>query len=129
MTELIVQGAACRPNFGAAGRRRRTQVAIAMGVVACGLFLGFQVFHVAWPVRLLVGLPAAAGLISYLQVRRNTCVAHAATGSVEGEDFTLTKAEAQFAEASRKVAKTIYRDGVLGGLMAAGFGAMTGLLG
>jgi hypothetical protein len=68
------------------------------------------------PWRLSVGLPAAAAAISGLQVRRNTCVAHGATGSFEHEDFTTTKVEAAFAEASRRVAATIVRDGVLVGV-------------
>lgn len=93
-------------------------IAVALLAVMIGL-------DVAWPLRLLVGLPAGGAFISGLQVTRNTCVAHAATGSFEGEDMKLTKVDAVFAEASRKVARTIWRDGALGALAVALFAAAT----
>lgn len=123
MTDAIVEGAACRPNFSAAGRKRRTRFAWAGAGVSAALFVGLMVVGASWPWRLLVGLPVAMTVISGLQVRRNTCVAHAATGMIEAEDFTTTKADEEFAAASRKVAATIYRDGLLTGVAFALMGA------
>jgi hypothetical protein len=78
-----------------------------------------MVLGVRWELRLLLGFPAMTAAISGLQVTRNTCVAHAAAGTFEHEDFSTTRADAALAEASRKVAKTIYRDGVLTGAAVA----------
>jgi len=112
----VVEGAACRANISGPGRRRRATVSAVFGLISVGALVGAVVLGASWPWRLTIGLPAAAAAISGLQVRRNTCVAHAATGSFEHEDFTTTKVEAAFAEASRRVAATIVRDGVLLGL-------------
>ena len=112
-------------NFSAAGRRRRRSVAIASAVIALGLLAVMVYLDVSWPFRLLVGLPAGGAFISGLQVTRNTCVAHAATGSFENDDMSLTKADQVFAEASRKVAATIWRDGALGAIAVAALAAAT----
>lgn len=114
MSETFPEGATCRPNFSAAGRKRRRNVAIVGAVLAVGMMGAFVGFHVWWPLRLLVVLPAGAAFVSGLQVTRNTCVAHAATGMFEGEDMRLSKVDEVFAEASRKVAATIWRDSALG---------------
>ncbi|MFT3711595.1 MAG: hypothetical protein QM817_28495 [Archangium sp.] len=119
MSEAIMEGAACRANFSGAGRRRRRTISLVLSVVSVALFVTFMVLGVAWEWRLLVALPAMSAAISGLQVTRNTCVAHAATGTFEHEDFSTTKVDAALAEASRKVAKTIYRDGVLTGAAVA----------
>lgn len=113
MSEAIVEGAACRPNFSGSGRRRRLAIARAGFVITGVLFAAFIIIGAGWPVRLLIALPAMLGFVSYLQVTRNTCVAHAGAGTFEHEDFSVTKVDAALAEASRKVAKTIVRDGVL----------------
>lgn len=113
MSEAIVEGAACRPNFSGAGRRRRLNVARVAFVLTAALFAAFIVIGAGWQLRLLLALPAMLGFTSYLQVTRNTCVAHAGAGTFEHEDFSTTKVDAALAEASRKVAKTIVRDGVL----------------
>jgi hypothetical protein len=120
----IAEGAACRANISGPGRRRRTQFAVVLGVITAGGLVAMVLGHVSWPWRLLLGLPAAASVLSGLQVRRNTCVAHAATGSFEHEDFSTTKVEAQFAEASRKVAATITRDAVIVGAVFAVLAAL-----
>jgi hypothetical protein len=125
MSEDLVMGASCRPNFSGAGRRRRRNAAIAMSVVAVLMLVAFVALDVSWPVRLLLGVPVGGALISELQVRRNTCVAHAATGVIENEDFSTTKVEEEFAAASRKVAATIWRDGVIGAVAAAILSAAT----
>ena len=117
----------CRPNFSAAGRARRLRVAQIGALITVGLLVALVVTDAGWPWRLLVGLPAGAALVSGLQVRRNTCVAHAATGVFENEDFTTTKVEEEFAAASRRVAATIWRDAVLGMIAVALLSAATAL--
>jgi len=125
MSDAIVEGAQCRPNFSAAGRRRRARVAQIGAVVAVVLFVALALVHAPWPLRLIVGLPAGAAFISGLQVRRNTCVAHARTGMFENDDFTTTKVDEAFAAASRRVAATIWRDGLIGMVIVAGIAALS----
>ncbi|MCA2977728.1 MAG: hypothetical protein INH41_06180 [Myxococcaceae bacterium] len=111
----IPEGATCRPNFSAAGRRRRRSVAIGLTLFSVGVFAALVLLGAPAWARLLVALPAAAATAVGLQVTRNTCLAHAATGMTEHEDFSTTKADAAYAEVSRRVARTIYRDGLLVG--------------
>lgn len=120
----ILEGAVCKPNISFAGRKRRRRISIVMGVVSVGLLAAAVLFGVRWEVRLLIGLPVMMAAISGLQVTRNTCVAHAAAGTFEHEDFSTTKVDAALAAASRKVARTIYRDGVLAGVAAAALAAL-----
>lgn len=110
MSDTFPEGATCRPNFSAAGRRRRARVAWAGAVLAVLALAALVALGAPWPWRLLVALPAGAAFVSGLQVRRNTCVAHARTGRFENEDFTTTKVDAAFAAASRRVAAGIWRD-------------------
>jgi hypothetical protein len=91
-------------------------------------FAAFIEVGAGWPVRLLLALPAMLGFVTYLQVTRNTCVAHARTGTLEHEDFSVTKVDAALAEASRKVAKTIVRDGVLLGAFVTLFSVATAFI-
>ncbi|PZR09138.1 MAG: hypothetical protein DI536_23180 [Archangium gephyra] len=91
---------------------------VGAGITVVG-FAAAMVLQVPALTRMLVALPAFVTVICGLQVTRNTCVAHAATGSIEGEDFSLTKADAEFAAASKKVAATIYRDAGLGAAVVA----------
>ncbi len=128
-SSVLPVGATCRPNFSAAGRRRRTRIAVVLGIVTLATLAGVVVAGAAWAVRLVVGLPAAATLVTALQVTRHTCVAHAATGSIEGEDFSLAAADAAHAAASRRVARTIWRDALVGGALVAALAAATSLLG
>ena len=121
----IALGASCRPNFSGAGRRRRRNAAIAAAVIAALTLGAFIALDVSWPMRLLLGLPVGGAVISELQVRRNTCVAHAATGVFENDDMSTTKVDEDFAAASRKVAATIWRDGILAAVGAALLGAAT----
>ncbi len=120
--------AACKPNISGAGRRRRRQIGIALAVGAGALTAAFVVLRVAWYTRLFLFLPVAGAAISLLQVSRNTCVAHAAAGTFEHEDFSTTKQSADDAAASRRVAATIYRDALLLGAGAAVLAAATALL-
>lgn len=123
MSEDVILGASCRPNFSGAGRRRRRNVAIVMAIVAVVMLGAFVALDVAWPIRLLLGVPVGGAVISELQVRRNTCIAHAATGVFENEDMSTTKVDEEFAAASRKVAATIWRDGVIAAIGAAALSA------
>jgi hypothetical protein len=124
MEASLDSGAVCVPNITAAGRRRRQRFAIVtalIGVAGFGAALATDQGPLLRAVAL--GLPTAAGLASYLQVRRSTCVAHAYGGRVEHEDFSTTAAPPDQNAASRRVAGTILRDaalvGVLSGLAAA----------
>jgi hypothetical protein len=93
-------------------------VATALTLVTVALFVALLAAHASAWVRLCVALPAACAAIVWLQLRRNTCIAHAAAGTTEHEDFSATKVDAALAEASRRVARTILRDGLLFGLLA-----------
>jgi len=119
MNVPIAEGTACRANISGPGRRRRTQFSAVFAVIALASLVGVVAAHASWPWRLLVGLPTAMAVLSGLQVRRNTCVAHAMKGTFEHEDFSTTKVEEEFAAASRKVAATITRDGVIAGVVVA----------
>ena len=66
-----------------------------------------------WYLRALVFVPAGLAAISLLQVRRNTCVARAAEGTFEHEDFSRTPAPDEDVAASRRVATGIRRDSLL----------------
>ena len=123
MSEDVIVGASCRPNFSGAGRRRRRNVAIVLAIVAVVMLGAFVALDVAWPIRLLLGVPVGGAVISELQVRRNTCIAHAATGVFENEDMSTTKVEEEYAAASRKVAATIWRDGLIAAAAGAALSA------
>jgi hypothetical protein len=113
----------CQANIGAAGRRRRTRAAVATFAVGAGVLAWMMIAHVPAMWRLLLSLPIAMGTITGLQVTRNTCVAMASMGVVENEDFSTKPVEEELARASKRVAATIVRDGILvgvaGGLLAA----------
>lgn len=119
MSDAVIEGAVCQPNFSAAGRKRRRRVSLVAGVVAVVGLLAALWLHVPAGLRALVALPAAVSVLSGLQVRRNTCVAHAATGTFEHEDFTTSKVDAALAAASKRVAATIYRDALIVGALVA----------
>ena len=118
----------CVANIGKAGRVRRSRVGSVLVLLALGIAGWFIATHAPWFVRLSVFLPATAAAISLLQVSRNTCVAMAAKSVRENEDFTYTPVEKVLADASRKVASSIYRDGLLIGVGAALITALTTLL-
>ena len=121
----VVEGAVCRPNFSPAGRRRRRNMAIVSAVVAVASLMALVVTHASAPMRLVVFLPAAMSAVGFLQVTRNTCVARAMTGTFEHDDFSTTAADEADAKASRAVARTIQRDGMLIAAAAALFSAAT----
>jgi hypothetical protein len=125
----VPAGAACRPNISARGRRERTAIAW-LGVVATvAAFAATIAAATPWTTRLLVGLPAAGTAITALQVRRVTCVARAAEGTFEHDDRSRTKVSDEDAEASRRVARTIVRDGLLVGVVVAVLAAASAAVG
>ncbi len=119
MSDAVIEGAVCQPNFSAAGRKRRRTVSIVAGVFTVVALVASIWLQVAPGWRALIALPAAVSVLSGLQVRRNTCVAHAANGTFEHEDFSTTKVDAALAAASKRVAATIYRDALITGALVA----------
>ncbi|HET6148208.1 MAG TPA: hypothetical protein VFH68_11810 [Polyangia bacterium] len=83
---------------------------------------------VSWYWRALTALPAGLAAVSFLQVRRNTCIARAAEGTFEHEDFSRTKAPDAEVAASRRVAAGIRRDSALIGVACGLLAALTALL-
>jgi hypothetical protein len=117
--------AACRPNISGAGRRRRLRIGYIATVVSLGLLALFIARGSAWYLRALIFVPAGLAAVSLLQVRRNTCVARAAEGTFEHEDFSRTPAPADDVAASRRVAAGIRRDSLLIALASAILAAIT----
>ena len=117
--------AACRPNISGAGRRRRLRIGYVATVVSLGLLALFVARGSAWYLRALIFVPAGLAAVSLLQVRRNTCVARAAEGTFEHEDFSRTPAPADDVAASRRVAAGIRRDSLLIALASAILAAIT----
>jgi hypothetical protein len=111
MSETVV---ACIPNFSAAGRARRVLSARISAVGTVVLWGALLAVDAPAPALALLALPTGAAFVSALQVRRNTCVMHAATGNFERDDFSTEKVDAARAAASRRVAATIWRDALLG---------------
>lgn len=109
----------CKPNFSGPGRVRRLRFGWVMALAAVAMFVAFVLAHSSWYIRLAVFVPSAMAAVSLLQVTRNTCVAHAAKGTFEHDDFSTTKQSDDDAAASRRVAATIYRDALLVGVATA----------
>lgn len=120
--------ALCKPNFSGAGRARRLRIGWSLVAASFAVAVSTFVTAAPWYVRLVVFLPAAGAAVSLLQVSRHTCVAHAALGTFEHDDFTTTQQSAEDAAASRRVARTIYRDGLLIGVSCALLSAASALL-
>lgn len=118
----------CKPNINARGRRQRRVVGT-ISAILCGLlWLSFVRSGAPAMLRLSLFFPAAMTAVTLLQVRRNTCVAHAASGRREG-DRGLEEAPPDEVAASRRVARTIYRDGALIGVVVAALAWLTASLG
>jgi hypothetical protein len=116
---------ACRPNISGAGRRRRQRIGYVAIVVSLALLALFVARGTAWYLRALIFLPAGLAAVSLLQVRRNTCIARAAEGTFEHDDFTRTPATDDDVAASRRVAAGIRRDSLLIALACAVLAAIT----
>jgi hypothetical protein len=123
-----MDGAVCNPNISAAGRRRRRLVGYVASGIAAAMLAGFVVGHAGWWWRTLVFMPTTIAAIGFLQARRGTCVAHAARGTFEHEDFSTTKAPDDEVAASRRVAALIRRDALLFGFACAAIAAATATL-
>ncbi len=115
----------CKPNISAAGRRRRRLVGYVAAAITVTLLASFVTWHVAWWWRTLVFMPAALAAIGFLQASRGTCVAHAAKGTFEHEDFSTTAAPDDEVAASRRVAALIRRDAMIVGFVCAALGVAT----
>ena len=117
--------AACRPNISGAGRRRRLRIGYIAAALSLALVVLFVASGSAWYLRALVFLPAGLAAVSLLQVRRNTCIARAAEGTFEHEDFSRTPAPDDDVAASRRVAAGIRRDSLLIALASGILAAIT----
>lgn len=121
-------GATCQPNIAASGIRRRRQVGV-VGVVVALVGLGAAVAQgAAWYWRALVFIPVALAAFGFLQAERRTCVARAAEGVLEQEDFSRVPAPPDQLADSRRVAQTIRRDALLIAVGAALAAAATALV-
>ncbi len=123
-----MSGEVCKPNISAAGRRRRRLVGYVGTMVGVGLFAASVAWK--WPFywRATVFIPAVLAASGFLQARRNTCVARAAEGTFENDDFSTVKAPDDEVAASRRVASGIKRDILLIGLACAAFAAASALV-
>ena len=124
MSEAAV---ACRPNINAQGRARRRALAWIGSSFSMLMLAIFVEVGASGAVRTLVALPAMVAAAGFLQARRNTCVALAATGQREG-DTGLESVTAEESTASRRMAGTIVRDTVLVGLGAALIGVASAII-
>jgi hypothetical protein len=116
---MLVDGVPCRPNISPAGLRKR-RVFGSWNVAAAGLLAaGLVLIHARWFWCLGVFLPAALAAIGFLQASRKTCVARAAEGTFERDDFSKTAAPDDDVGRSRKVSSGITRDSILIGVAAA----------
>jgi len=110
-------GGDCPPNISKAGIRRR----IAIGVVSTGLTVllvaSLVVARARWFWSLSVFVPAFAAAIGFLQAGRRTCVARAAEGTFEHDDFSKTPAAEDQVIRSREVAAAIMRHSLLVGIV------------
>jgi hypothetical protein len=118
-------GEVCKPNISGAGRKRRIVVGWVSLAVSGGLLGAGVVLHWPWYARAVVCLPAAMAAVGFLQATRHTCIARAAEGTFENEDFSTTPAAADEVAASRKVAASIKRDALLIGLASGALAAAT----
>jgi hypothetical protein len=118
----------CRPNISPAGKRRRSRIGYLSVAVSLLLAGALVALRTPWYLRALVGLPAALAAVAFLQVRRNTCIARAAEGTFEHDDFSKTPAPPDEVAASRRVAAGIRRDAAIIGLLCAALVAASVLI-
>lgn len=115
-------------NIGLFGRRLRRRIGWALLAISVGL-AGWFLLHrppsTPWPWRLLVFFPLTGAVISLLEARRSTCIARAATGTIEDESGGTTPAPACDLPATRRAAAHIVRDAVIIGVLGT---AVLGLL-
>ena len=112
----VLDGVACAPNIGAAGRRMRRRFGQIGVVITVALTGAAMAFHWPWYARAVVFVPAALAAVSLIQARRHTCFRRAAEGTIEHDDGSTSPAPAADVAASRRVAVGIKRDALLWGL-------------
>ncbi|HVU49926.1 MAG TPA: hypothetical protein VHL80_04525 [Polyangia bacterium] len=115
---VMPDGSLCKPNISGAGIRRRFRLGAVAAVLAVALAASVVASRARWPWSLTVFVPAAVAAVYFLQAGRKTCVARAAAGTFEREDFSTTPADEDDAARSREVATKITRDSVLIGFAA-----------
>jgi hypothetical protein len=115
----------CKANISPAGRRQRIRFGRMSLVVSIALLVGLVALRAPWYWRLLLFIPASMMAVGFLQARRNTCIRRAAEGTLEHDDFSMTKAPDDEVAASRAVAGGIRRDMLLVGLLGAAIGVAT----
>jgi hypothetical protein len=115
---VMPDGSQCRPNISRSGVRRRYQFGAIGAAITVALAVGMAVARVRWFWCLIVFVPAAGAAVSLLQAVRKTCVARAAEGTFEHEDFSKTPAAEDDAIRSREVAAKISRDSMIIGVVA-----------
>lgn len=119
----------CKPNISASGRRRRELLGVAGLIAAIAVGGALIAFHAAWYWRAIgVFVPTVVAAVGWLQARRFTCIARAREGTYEDDDGKTTKMAELDVRASRKVARTISRDVLLIGVLAAAMAAATAFL-
>lgn len=129
MNTTASEGMVCKTNISPWGRRMRRNAGIGIAVVGVVLLGTLIAVDAAWWIRLVMFVPGAAFFITTLQLTRNTCVMHAAQGVEETDEVGKTRPAApDDVAASRRVARTIYRDGALGGLAVALVSAATAIV-
>ena len=110
---VMRDGALCPPNISEAGVRRRMRfgaISTALTVLLGGSVI---VARARWLWSAAVFVPAFVAAIGFLQAARRTCVARAAEGTFEHEDFSRTPAAEDDATRSRELATKITRDSML----------------
>lgn len=123
----MTEGEFCT-NLSSQGRRMRTRASYVGFAICVVTFAALVGSGASGPTRLLVGLPVMGTMVTWLQVRRHTCVRLAGTGQREIEGGGLEKVDTAIAEASKRVARTIYRDASFVGIAAALVSAATVLV-
>jgi hypothetical protein len=126
--ETVSEGASCKPNISAAGRRLRTRFGWLWAAIGVAGLAASVALHVPWFWRTLLFVPASLSAVGFLQARRGTCVARASEGTFEHEDFSKTKARPTDAARSRRAAAVIVRDTVLFGIFCAAAATATALV-
>ncbi len=111
-------GAVCRPNISPAGIRKRIRFGALSAALTVVISVSMTIARVRWYWCFAVFVPAALAGVGFLQAGRKTCVARAAEGTFEHDDFSKTPAPEEDVIRSREVATRINRDSILIGLAA-----------
>jgi hypothetical protein len=107
----------CRPNISKAGIRRRIGIGLVSSALTALLVVSLVIARARWYLCLIVFVPAFTAAIGFLQAGRKTCVARAAEGTFEHDDFSKTPAEQDDVVRSREAAAAIMRHSLLIGFV------------